>query len=127
MLEFRAAPLFDMAAHADARRFEGWVILREMFIGGHSFAAVLDGVVIALCGVYRLADGNGEFWFWCKSDLAARHIAAFIRFGRLTLPALPYPAILFVNPSAAGARMGLMLGFSGHCLVADKTETWICN
>jgi hypothetical protein len=125
MRAFREATLPDMAAHGAAKTLAGWITLRDMWANGHAWACEADGAIVALCGVYPLDDGNGEFWFWC-SDNAAPHVVAFIRFGRLTLAALPYPAIVFINPSDAGRRMGLMLGFTGHCLLADKTETWAC-
>jgi len=103
------ATLFDMAEMGGAGTRTGWMIAREMWRGGETFALQDGDQLIGLFGLYPI-EGGAEAWFNVRPD-AGRHMGFIIRQIRLTLVSRDYPEIVVLCTSQAGRTIARRLGF----------------
>jgi hypothetical protein len=115
------ATIFDMAELGGAATRLHWAVVREMWSAGETFAVRRGDDLIAIAGLYPVAQG-AEAWFNVR-PAAAGSMRAIIRAIRLTLTARAYPEIVVICTTAAGRRIASACGFEfvEHC---DIGEIW---
>lgn len=115
------ATLFDMAELGGAGTRIGWMIVKEMWQGGETFALLDGDQLIGLFGLYPI-EGGAEAWF--NVDRAAeRHMGFIIRRIRLTLVSRGYPEIVVLCTSKAGSRIARLCGFN-FVQTDENGEIW---
>jgi len=115
------ATLFDMAEMSGAGTRTGWMIAREMWRGGETFALQDGDQLIGLFGLYPI-EGGAEAWFNVRPE-AAKHVGFIIRQIRLTLVSRDYPEIVVLCTSKAGRTIARRLGFR-FVQTVDYGEIW---
>lgn len=108
------ADLFDLADIAGATTRLEWIVAKEQFSQSTLIRRfVRDGRLIGLMGLYPVSLDLAEGWFDIKPE-AAPDMVWLCRQIRLTLTGAPYPAIVTVVRTQAGARIVSACGFAFH-------------
>lgn len=113
--EFLAgADLFDLAEICGARTRLEWIVAKEQ-LGQSTLVRrfVKDGRLMGLMGLYPVSLTLAEGWFDIRPE-AAPDMVWLCRRIRLTLTGTPYPAIVTVVRTQAGARIVSACGFAFH-------------
>ncbi len=80
---------------------------------------------LALAGVCRLDDGDGEVWFLSRPGLSWSEVACFLRAARRRLSTEEPPFIAYIEPgNRAGHRLARLLGFERTSRTIGTAEQW---
>ena len=105
------ADVFDLAEMAGAGTLHEWIVAREQLAQSSMVRRFLrDGRLLGLMGIYPVSRELGECWFDIKRE-AAPDMLWVARQVRLTLTGTPYPALVTVVRTPAGAKIARACGF----------------
>lgn len=120
----------DLAEALPATDHLTWTVLRRQLELGTSWAARVDGAIVALGGlvpVDRPGPPVAEGWFLAAPD-AGRHIRPLVRAIRLTLAGAGHDRVVAAVRSAAGARLARACGFRPIATISGLELTlWLSS